>query len=85
MSRETWVPVFKYENLYEISSKGRVRSKRQEIKDKTGNLVRGVEPFFGEIKKTDQTPYPYVVLTDGKKYHKENVKYLLDESFAITE
>lgn len=53
---EVWKPVVGYENLYEVSSLGRVRSLPREVKHYTGKLMlrRG-----GEIKGTKQR---YVLL-----------------------
>ena len=47
MDREVWVPVIGYEKLYEISSRGRVRSLSKTITDKCGRY----RAFFGKILK----------------------------------
>jgi hypothetical protein len=63
---ECWLPVVGYENCYEVSSQGRVRSLTREVK-----CGRGVGQIAGRILKTYPTGirgYPTVKLSlDGRK------------------
>ena len=83
MSKIKWVDVPRYETRYEISTAGEVRTKSRDIKDSQGTLVRTIESTLVPIRKTTQTPRPYVVLHDGCRYHKEDLENLLEETFKF--
>ena len=81
LSEEIWVPLFGYEDKYEISSNGEVRVKSRNILDKDGNILSTLKSTNLQIKANlDNTKY--VILHDGSKYRKENVEDLIRQSFV---
>lgn len=71
---EEWLPVVGYENFYEVSSHGRVRSKRinTRIVDKQNKIMR---------QKGDRNGYFRVNLNDGNKCKACLVSRLVAEAF----
>ena len=75
---EIWKSVVGYENLYEVSSFGRVRSVDRTTIGKTAFSDDSLYHFKGKIlkqgnKKTSGMPYKQVVLYKNKK-HKKYIK-----------
>lgn len=66
--KEEWRPIPDYEDLYEVSNKGRVRSKPREIK-----IVRynddGVQNFYSVRKSIELKPYRQCKTTGEIVYH----------------
>jgi len=79
MQEEIWVPVQEWEEFYEISNKGRLRSldreyivfdKRWETTYKTKTKGRILKPSYGK----ESRGYPKYVLTRGSLYPKVDVQ-----------
>ena len=69
MKSEIWKDIVGFEGLYEISSKGRVKSLEREIDTKWGNT----RPLKGRILKPQLDKYGYLyvhLFKDKKNYHK---------------
>ena len=77
----TWVDVPDYEQYYEISSAGQVRTKFREIKNTDGEVMTIVEPKLLEIRKDSETQKSVVFLHDGSKYTKHFLEDLMKQSF----
>lgn len=76
---ETWVPVSGYENLYEVSNLRRIRTKKRQIVDSDGNVVTTVPNREVEVH-TSYGSEPYVILSNGKTYHKTPVNLLFAQA-----
>ena len=73
-----WVPFPGFEDRYEISNQGEVRSKHRDIRDKFGKLIRTVPPFLEKIHTDSETDRDYVIIYDTK-YHKRYIDEALEE------
>lgn len=61
---EIWKPAYRFENLYEVSNQGRVRSLDRYIQLKNGNM----QFRYGRIVKFDtMTGYHRITLCDGER------------------
>lgn len=80
---EIWKDLDRYDDRYQISSVGRVRSVDRWITDKSGR--RGRVP--GNLMKIHSEPpcLPYVVLYDGATYRNETIQRLMAEVFFNTD
>lgn len=79
MKKEYWKPVVGYENLYEVSNLGRIRSFDRWVKSKNGSI----RICRGRILKpgTDKRGYLYVVLCKNNKQKTYKVHRLVAEAF----
>ena len=79
MKKEYWKPVVGYENLYEVSNLGRIRSFDRWVKSKNGSIriCRGriLKPY------TNKDGYLYVVLCKNNKHKTYKVHRLVAEAF----
>lgn len=81
MDAVKWIPVFGYEDKYEISSSGEVRVKARDIFDRNGSFTVALEAKLLEIQTDNGTNRAYVILHDGNSYRKEYLEDLLDACF----
>lgn len=77
MSADKWVDLPGYEDLYQISNTGKIKSKPRDIKDSNGNIIRSLGECIVQVHKTSTHPRPYVILHDGTRYKNEVVADLL--------
>ena len=79
MKKEYWKPVVGYENLYEVSNLGRIRSFDRWVKSKNGSIriCRGriLKPY------TNKDGYLCVVLSKNNKHKTYKVHRLVAEAF----
>ena len=79
MEKEIWRPIKGYENLYEISSRGRIKSVDRYVKGRYGNL----RFQKGGIRKTtcNSRGYPAIALCKDGKYKMFNIHRLVAKAF----
>lgn len=82
MEKVTWVPVPGFEKSYEISSSGQVRTRARDIYNNEGRLITSIESRPVSVRNTNQTPYPHVVLHDGKRYKAVDLENLFNQVFG---
>ena len=79
MKKEYWKPIVGYENLYEVSNLGRIRSFDRWVKSKNGSIriCRGriLKPY------TNKDGYLYVVLSKNNKHKTYKVHRLVAQAF----
>lgn len=78
MEQEIWRPVVGYENIYEVSSLGRVKSLGRYVKRKGDSVCWRSERILKQY--TNRTGYLNVVLKHGKQKHYQ-VHRLVAEAF----
>ncbi len=82
MKKEIWKPVKNWENLFEVSNLGRVRSldRTIKVKDCLGNLEE--RSFSGRILKGSTFKYSQVCFTfPGRKVERRYVHHLVCDAF----
>ena len=80
MSKEKWVPVPGFETRYMISSKGNVKTKSRQLYAPDGSLITNIEERSVPLRETPEGS-KYVILHDGKKYHKVSILDIYKEVF----
>ena len=80
MVNEQWKPISEYEELYEVSNYGNVRSKDRLVKHSSGN---GFRPVKGKMKKLCEhgDGYLYVTLSQNGKNKNHYVHRLVADAF----
>jgi hypothetical protein len=82
--KEVWLPIKGYENLYKISSLGKVKSLDHKIIQK--NFYKEVEhPYKGKILaiRMPKNKYPYVHLSKNGKITTKKIHRLVAENFIL--
>ena len=77
--KEIWKPVVGFENLYEISSFGRVKSLAHSVKSSNGKTLNYRERIVKQVETT--SGYKFIVLTKNKESKNFSVHRLVAESF----
>ena len=76
---EIWLPVRGYEGLYEVSDKGRVRSKDREVQYSDGRVIKKKGKFLSI--SAGANGYENVKLYKDKKAKNHSVHRLVAEAF----
>lgn len=76
-----WVPVYGYEDLYEISNEGQIRTKPRNVIDNEGNVVYSVGNQLITIHINSDLKEKYAILWVNNTYNKEYINDLLAKSF----
>lgn len=74
---EIWKDIAGYENMYQVSTYGNVRSCDREVKYRNGKTKH----LKGRVLKFGGVEYPQVVLWSCSKYHRVNVHRLVAMTF----
>lgn len=80
---ELWEPIKNYENLYEVSNLGKVRSKDRIVEQRAKSNSTSIHVYKGRIlKPKNRNGYLCVDLCKNGKKHCENIHRLVAEAFC---
>ena len=76
-----WVPIPGYEDKYQISEAGDIRTKPRDIIDSDGTVITSLKSTPINIYRPGDST-PYAILHDGQKYNKVTLQILLNSAFS---